>query len=156
VLLIGTTKRRFIIPADYKGDVFIIYSALDGKPTTTHNTDMTFHVPRNGILYTTAPTIGGLTRDEYYCARGDGTQRRIDNLWSTTVQRTPENLTNDKDIGIFFPRSGTFAESTGCAVKYEEFTSELKLTSCRATQKETQTTSKRHLAPFSQDDRPPS
>ena len=43
------------------------------------------------------------------------------NLWNTTVQRTPENMTNDKDIGIFFPRSGTIADSTGCAVKYEEF-----------------------------------
>ena len=45
----------------------------------------------------------------------------IGNLWSTTVQRTPENLANDKDTGIYFPRSGTFTDSTGCTVKYEEF-----------------------------------
>src|ERR1700682_365517 len=43
------------------------------------------------------------------------------NLWNTTVQRTPENLANDKDIGIFFPRSGTIADSSGCTLKYEEF-----------------------------------
>jgi hypothetical protein len=120
-LLIGTTKRHFIIPEGYKGDVYIVYSAVDGKPATTHEADITFRIPTDGVLYTAAPTIGGWTRDEYYYERGDGTQRRIGNLWNTTVQRTPENMTNDKDIGIFFPRSGTIADSTGCAVKYEEF-----------------------------------
>ena len=121
VLLIGTTKRHFIIPEGYRGDVYIVYSAVDDKPATTHQANMTFRIPTDGVLYTAALTIGGWTRDEYYYARGDGTQHRIGNLWSTTVQRTPENLTNDKDIGIFFPRSGTIADSTGCAVKYEEF-----------------------------------
>lgn len=121
VLLISTTNRRFVIPEGYKGDVYIIYNDGDGKPATTHRTNMTFRIPRNGILDTTSPMVGGWTRDEYYYERRDGTQRRIVNLWSTTVQRTPENRANDKDLGVFFPRSGTIANSTGCALKYEEF-----------------------------------
>jgi hypothetical protein len=120
VLLIKTTNRRFIIPEGYKGDVYIFYSDPTGKPAT-HDASITFRVPSDGILITTAPMVGGWTRDEYYFQNRNGTQRRIENLWSTTVQRTPENVANEKDIGIFFPRSGTIGDSTGCAVKYEEF-----------------------------------
>lgn len=120
VLLIKTTNRRFIIPEGYKGDVYIFYSDPTGKPAT-HEASITFRVPSDGVLFTTAPVVGGWTRDEYYFQKRNGIQRRIENLWSTTVQRTPENLANDKDIGIFFPRSGTIGDSTGCTVKYEAF-----------------------------------
>jgi hypothetical protein len=120
VLLIKTTNRRFIIPEGYKGDVYIFYSDATGKPAT-HHASITFGVPSDGILFTTAPMVGGWTRDEYYFQNRNGSQRRIENLWRTTVQRTPENLANDKDIGIFFPRSGTIGDSTGCTLKYEEF-----------------------------------
>jgi hypothetical protein len=121
VLLISATNRRFIIPEGYRGDVYIIYTNTDGKPGTTHQTGVTFRIPRDGVLITTSAMVGGWTRDEYYYERGDGTQHRIANLWSTTVERTAENLVNDKDVGIFFPRSGTIGNSTGCTLKYEEF-----------------------------------
>ena len=65
--------------------------------------------------------VGGWTRDEHYFQTRIGTQHRIGNLWSTTVQRTPENLANDKDIGIFVPRYGTISDSIGCTLKYDEF-----------------------------------
>jgi hypothetical protein len=120
VVLIKTTNRRFIIPEGYKGDVYIFYSDPTGKPAT-HEASITFRLPGDGILFITAPMTGGWTRDEYYFQNTDGTQRRIENLWSTTVQRSPENLANDQDIGIFSPRSGTIGDSTGCTVKYEEF-----------------------------------
>jgi hypothetical protein len=119
-LLIGTTHRRFIVPEGYKGDVYIVYRDVDHKPAT-HKVGLTFRIPGDGILYAAVPMVDGWTKDEYYYERGDGTQHRIANLWNTTVQRTPENLANDKEIGIFFPRSGTISDSSGCAVKYEEF-----------------------------------
>ena len=77
VLVISTTNRRFIVPEGYTGDVYIIYNAADGKPATTHQAGVTLRIPSSGILYTTAPMVGGLIRDEYYYERGDGTQRRI-------------------------------------------------------------------------------
>jgi hypothetical protein len=120
VLLARTTNRRFIIPEGYKGDVYIFYSDRTGKPAT-HHAIVTFRIPSDGNLFTTEPMVEGWTRDDYYFQSRNGTQRRIENLWSTTVQRTPDNLANDKDIGIFFPRSGTIGDSSGCTVKYEEF-----------------------------------
>jgi hypothetical protein len=72
-------------------------------------------------LFTTVTIADGLTRDGYYLERRDGLQNRIANLWSTTVERTPENLANDRDIGVFFPHSGTIADPTGCTLKYEAF-----------------------------------
>jgi hypothetical protein len=120
VLLIKITNRRFIIPEGYKGDVYIFYREPTGN-APTHDASITFRVPSDGILFTTAPMVGGWTKDEYYFQTRNGTQRRIENVWRTTVQRTPENLANNNDIGIFFPRSGTIGDSTGCTVKYEEF-----------------------------------
>jgi hypothetical protein len=86
-----------------------------------HQTSVTFRIPSDGLLDARVPMARGWTRDEYYYERGDGTQRRIGSIWNTTVPRTPENLANDKDIGIFSPRSGTIADWTGCTLKYEEF-----------------------------------
>src|SRR5689334_18985577 len=58
VLLIKTTSRRFIIPEGYTGDVYIFYSDPTGKPAA-HDASITFRVPSDGILFTTAPMVGG-------------------------------------------------------------------------------------------------
>ena len=62
VLLISTTNRRFIIPEGYKGDVYIIYTATDGKPATTHQAGIIFRIPNDGILFTTVPMAGSSIR----------------------------------------------------------------------------------------------
>ncbi|SRR5260221_8555387 len=120
-LLIGSTKERFIIPEGYRGDVYVVHSAVDGEPEKTSRGGITYRIPRDGILRTRAPMVDGWTRTEYYYELTDGALHRISHLWSTSVHRTPENLANDEDIGVFFPRSGTITDSAGCAVKYEMF-----------------------------------
>jgi len=98
-LLIGTTNRRFIVSEGYKGDVYIIDTAANGKLATMRRAGISFRIPGDGS-YLRPPIVSGWTRDEYYYERGNGTQHRIVNLWSTTVQRTMENLANDKDLPL--------------------------------------------------------
>ncbi len=50
-----------------------------------------------------------------------GNLERIRNFWPTTIHPTAENLANDRDIGVFFPRTGTFTDPKGCSVEYQLF-----------------------------------
>lgn len=119
-LLVGSTQERVIIPDGYQGDVYVIHGAADGQPSKTR-WGVTYRIPPDGILRTREPLLSSLTRKKYYYERQDGSLERIRNSWPTTIHRTPGNLANDKDIGVFFPRTGTFTDSAGCRVQFDLF-----------------------------------
>jgi len=116
-----STEEQFLIPDGYQGDVYVVYGARDGESLNKTREGVTLRIPRDGILRTRDPIHLGSTRTAYYYERQDGSLERIRNLWPTTIQPTPENLANDRDIGVFFPRNGTFSDSTGCSVQFEQF-----------------------------------
>ena len=82
---------------------------------------MTYLIPLDGILCVRGPISRGWTRTDYYYARKDASLVPIRNFWPTTIHPTPENLANDRDIGVYFPRSGTTWPTEGCPVEYEQF-----------------------------------
>jgi len=53
------------------------------------------------------------TRTEYDYQMETWSPERIRNFWPTTIHPTAENLANDRDIGVFFPRTGTFTAPNG-------------------------------------------
>lgn len=120
-MFFGSTKERFLIPDGYKGDVYVVYGARDGESLNKTHDGVTFRIPQDGVLRTRGAMLRGWTRTQYYYERQDGSLERIRNLWPTTIHPTPENLANDKDIGVFFPRSGTFTDSKACSVQFEQF-----------------------------------
>jgi hypothetical protein len=120
-IFFASTREQFLIPDGYKGDVVVVYSAQDGEPLNRSHGKVTFRIPGDGILRIRDPMLRGATRPEYYYLRQDGSLERIRAFWPTTVDPTPENMANDKDIGAFFPRTGTFTDSNGCSIQYEQF-----------------------------------
>jgi hypothetical protein len=121
-LLLTSKPERFLIPAGYMGDVYVIYNAADRQPTRQTRGETTFHVPRDGIVRFGGPMFPGPTRTAYFYEHDDGTLEKINNLWLSTISQTPENLADKTDIGVFFPRSGTVqGSSTGCPVQFEQF-----------------------------------
>jgi hypothetical protein len=120
-VFVGSTNEAFLIPDGYKGDVYVLYGSRDGEVLNKTRWRLTYRIPSDGILRIQEPEIPRWTRTKYYYERRDGSLERIQNLWLTTVHRTPENLADDKDIGVYFPRTGTFTESTGCSVHYQQF-----------------------------------
>jgi hypothetical protein len=120
-MFFGSTKERFLIPDGYKGDVFVVHGAQDGEVLNKSRGEVTYRIPEDGILRTREPMLRGSTRTEYYYLRQDSSLERIRNFWPTTIHPTPENLANDKDIGVYFPRTGTFTDSAGCSVQFEQF-----------------------------------
>lgn len=116
ILFYGATHRRFVIPEGDVGEVYVVYG-----PQAVADADPTFRIPKDGILFRNDSRHRGGTRDEYFYERDDGTRYAIQHRWNTTVPRTAENLANTRDIGIFFPRSGTIYNSSNCKVEYDLF-----------------------------------
>jgi hypothetical protein len=122
ILFIRIPRERFLIPDGYMGDIYVIHSVAEGEPEVRTSREVTYRIPRDGILLTQAPMNRGFTRSLYYYERGDGRLERIWNEWNTTIQRTPENVANNKDVGIFFPRTGSGQYgSEGCSIEFDEF-----------------------------------
>lgn len=122
ILFVRIPRERFLIPEGYMGDIYVIHSIAEGEPEVRTSREVTYRIPREGILVTQAPMNHGFTRSLYYYERGDGALKRIWNEWNTTIQRTPENVANNKDVGIFFPRTGSGQYgSEGCSIELEEF-----------------------------------
>ena len=120
--LVAIPRQRYLIPQGYMGDVYVIHGADDGEPEKRIFKEISYRIPRDGILRTQAPIIHGLTTTAYYYIRADGTLERIRYEWYTTISRTPENLANDKDIGIFFPRTGKYRGSNQkCSIEFLQF-----------------------------------
>jgi hypothetical protein len=121
-IFIGIQRERFLIPEGYQGDIYVIHSVEDGEPEQRMFRQVTYHIPPDGILRTQGPLERGLTRSTYYYQHRDGTLERIRYTWLTTVHRTPENLADDKDFGVFFPRTGnTWSSDTRCSIVFEQF-----------------------------------
>ena len=122
ILFILIPRERFLIPEGYLGDIYVIHNVAEGEPEVRISREITYRIPRDGILLTQAPMNRGFTRSLYYYERGDGGLERIWNEWNTTIQRTPENIANNRDVGIFFPRTGSGQYgSEGCSIEYDEF-----------------------------------
>jgi hypothetical protein len=120
-MFFGSTKERFLVPDGYKGDIFVVYSAQDGDVLNKSRGEVTYRIPADGILRIREPMPIGSTRTEYYYLRQDSSLERIRNFWPTTIHPTPENLANDKDIGVYFPRTGSTTDFAGCSVQYQQF-----------------------------------
>ena len=120
-LLASSTEERFIIPNGYMGDIYVIHGVADGASEERTFWGVTYRIPEDGILRAQAPMVRRLTRTKYYYQLKNGSLQRIRHFWPTTIHRTPENLANDRDIGVFFPRTGGLYGSQGCTVSYELF-----------------------------------
>jgi uncharacterized protein DUF6843 len=122
VIFVKVQHQRFIVPEGYQGDIYVIHSRPCGEPEKRIFWQVTYRVPPGGILETQAPVHRGLSTSAYYYEQQDGSLERIRGFWPTTVHRTPENLSDSKDFGVYFPRSGTASSSAGeVPVEFDEF-----------------------------------
>jgi hypothetical protein len=120
-LFISSTKERFLIPDGYKGDVYVVYGAPDGESLNKTRWAVTYQIPKDGVLRVQGPMVRTWTRTEYDYQTETGNLERIRNFWPSTIHPTPENLANDRDLGVFFPRTGRFTDPNRYSVEYQLF-----------------------------------
>jgi hypothetical protein len=120
---INTIQERILIPDRYAGDVYILYGVQDGEVVSSTRWAVTYRIPTNGVLRVrgVAARSQGWVSEEYYYVTTTGHLKRIRDVWFEDPTRTPENLNNDKDVGISFGNSSTSTDSKGCTVDYDQF-----------------------------------
>jgi hypothetical protein len=121
VLFFGATRERFLMRDGYKGDVYVMYGVPRGEYSERTHWEVTYRIPDDGVLAIREEPPSGWTRPEYEYEMKGGKLKPITNLWVSTIHPTRENLANDADIGVFFPRTGRFTNSTGCSVNFLQF-----------------------------------
>jgi hypothetical protein len=111
----SATKERFIIPEDYQGEVYVVHGVAGGagEERSFYRTE-TYRIPKNGVLLSQVPMNTSGTRPEYFYESNDGRLTKIKNAWYSTIQRTPENLADNKNVGMYFPRTAGGADDRGC------------------------------------------
>jgi hypothetical protein len=111
----GTTER-FILPLGYQGEVYVVHSVPGGAPEErTFFRTRTYRIPDDGVLLSQVPLDMGWTRDEYYYQSRDGKLIKIRYAWYSTIASTPANLANNRDVGMYFPRTAYGGDNnSGC------------------------------------------
>lgn len=113
------TRRTFLIPDGYKGDVYVLHVSQPKPLPNIHHWRTTYRVPLDGVLVIGDP-MPQSTNDDYDYEKPDGNRQEItDHEWST-VSDTAANRANTSTPIIFFPRTGSFSSRSGCTVQFEE------------------------------------
>lgn len=112
--------EKYVIPAGYKGEVYVIFGVPNGRPVEKEGRTLVYRIPSDGIMLTSAQSSPELFRSSYYFQKTDGSLDQIKNEWLSTVENTPENLNNNSDWGIYFPRSGS-GGTDKCTVHFDLF-----------------------------------
>jgi hypothetical protein len=111
--------EQIIIPAGFHGDVYVIHDVPAASSSVTGWHRRTVHVDGEGIAVVSDP-IAQLSNTVYFDQMTDGSLRKIRFSWYSTIPDTPENRANNRDRGMYFPRTGG-GGPTGCTVQFEEF-----------------------------------
>lgn len=116
-----TTRERFLIPEGYEGDVYVIYGIPNGEPIKRTRREVTYRILNDGVVRVQDQLRNEWVRPEYDYELQGGKLKHIPNLWTSTIHETPENMATNRDIGVFFPRSGRFSNAAGCSAEFQQF-----------------------------------
>jgi len=113
-----TTRRMFVLPVGFKGDLYVLHN-LSGQKSTTGHWRTTYLVPPDGILVTGDPMPQSMN-DEYAYQLPDDRTTRITDLELTTIPDNPANRQDREHPIVFFPRTGSTTVRSGCTVQFEQ------------------------------------
>jgi hypothetical protein len=114
-MFLSATTERFVLPQGYQGEVYVVHGVPGGvAEERSFYRIRTYHIPNDGVLLTQVPLDTGRTRSEYRYQAKDGKLTKIRNEWYSTIQSTPDNLANTKDVGMYFPRTASGSDNSGC------------------------------------------
>lgn len=112
------TRRMFLLPAGFIGDVYILHIPSEQKVAAGH-WRTNYLVPPDGILVTGDPMPQSMN-DEYAYQLPGGRTARITDLELSTIPDTPANRRDREHPIVFFPRTGSTTLRSGCTVQFEQ------------------------------------
>ena len=106
LLHLHATRRLFLVPANFEGDLYVIHSPSKGPGASWHWRQITYRFPSTGLLQTTDPQPSFFS-DTYRLIYPDGHRVSVPDAGPGTLQDTPENRADNIRVVTYFPRSGT-------------------------------------------------
>jgi len=107
-------EQRYVIPDGYMGEVVIVHGVPSGVAEhRTNSGAVTYAIPQSGVLITTGAPARTWIRDHYFYRRRDGSLRKIEARWNTTIHDTPDNRADPSD-GIYLRTGAGVMNSPGC------------------------------------------
>lgn len=110
------TRRLFLVPAGYQGELYVVHDSPEGKQARLGLKRTEYRFPADGVLRTTDPAPQAFS-DEYKYIYPDGRLQNIKDAGPGTLQNTPENRANTKEVVTYFGRSSPRTASYACDVE---------------------------------------
>jgi len=116
-LWLHTTRRRFLVPAGFQGELILVHTPNRGELGRKGLLRTTYRFPGSGILITQDPPPAGLFSDRYEYIYPDGHLQKLGDAGPGTLHDTPENRANKTDVVTYFPRGDSPKSPTDCSIE---------------------------------------
>ena len=113
-------KQTYLIPEETEGYVYIFHNVSTGEKAETINGETTFAIPASRILVSQNQAVPYASYVPYFLVAKDGKRTRFD-LEPGSVNRTPENLADNRPFVFDLAMASSGGPNFPCEVKYESF-----------------------------------
>jgi len=115
-------EQRYVIPEGYMGEIVIVHGIAQGVPEKRAMSGaVTYDIPKTGVLMTSGQPDRSWIRTKYFYRQSDGSLRRIQNRWNTTIHDTLENRA-DPSVGIYLRSGIGVMKSPNCRdIEFQSF-----------------------------------
>ena len=110
------TRRLFLVPAGFQGDLYIVHDPWHGISGTKGFWRTKYIFPSDGFLVVSDPAPE-FYNDKYQYIYPDGTVQIIHDAGPGTLPDTPENRQNTKEVVTYFGRSSNYGGREECPVE---------------------------------------
>lgn len=100
------TRRLFLVPAGFQGDLYLVHDANHGQKAREGYLRTTYSFPSDGVLETRDPAPTAFS-DEYEYIYPDGHVQKLNDAGPGTLQDTPENRANAREVVTYFGRTSS-------------------------------------------------
>jgi hypothetical protein len=109
-----------LLPAGYRGDVFIVPGIANGDSPHREGRAIVFQIPADGILVTQDRPSRRWHFSRFYYLHPDGKRQRLEYV-ASSISDTPENRADERPIA-WFERSGTISGTDfPCTVNFVQY-----------------------------------
>jgi len=112
-----TTRRRFLIPAGFQGELILVHTPNHGERGRKGLLRTTYRFPGSGILITQDPPPAGSFSDRYEYIFPDGHVQRLRDAGPGTLQDGPGNRAKKGEVVTYFPRGDSSKSPTDCSIE---------------------------------------
>jgi len=111
-----TTRRLFLVPAGFQGDLFVVHDPTSSGKGHRHHLRTVYRFPNDGVIVVSDPAPSFFS-DRYEYLYSDGHTIEIADAGPGTLPNTAENRANTREVVTYFGRTIYSGEHPQCPVE---------------------------------------